>query len=131
MLYNNTYLVIIITLYVLKLNLELLISIMLKVYSCKYCKLSNTTKQHYLLHCDTKKHQNNVKINNGDIIYYTDDFKFKCINCTKMFKSNKGLWEHKKKCLGINVDEKSIINLINTSLNLIQKKIIFDYLKNN
>jgi hypothetical protein len=117
---------------------------MLKVYSCKICNLGKTTKQHYDAHCLTLKHINNNKIKNGVCIDYDDDYCFICINCSKKFKSNKGLWQHKKKCfknirdmviISIPnqqnpdiIDENIVIKLLN-SLNLIQKKIIFDYLK--
>lgn len=72
---------------------------MLKIYSCPLCHLSNTTKQHYKVHCTTQKHLYNMNIKNKIPILYDESYIFSCHNCNKKYKSNKGLWQHKKKCI--------------------------------
>jgi hypothetical protein len=57
-------------------------------FSCEKCGYFTDTKQHYVYHCNTKKHVNNE----------TTEYKFECNNCNKKYKSNVGLWKHKKIC---------------------------------
>jgi hypothetical protein len=85
---------------------------MLKIYSCKLCKLFNTTKQHYILHCNTIKHINNNKIKNNIPIEYDENYSFNCDNCHKKYKSNKGLWQHKKKCIVITISNNNPITTV-------------------
>jgi hypothetical protein len=111
---------------------------MLKIYNCKICNLYNTTKQHYNLHCSTIKHINNNKIKNNIPIQYTDDYIFKCEKCNKKYKSNKGLWQHKKKCnlknesndkLKVDNQQKLInIDKLLKTLTIFEKKYIINYL---
>ena len=76
---------------------------------------SNITKKHYCAPCDypcnsrsnltkhykSKKHID--KINNPDAVIVDG---FKCPKCEKIYKSNQGLWSHKKVCVA---PEKKIV----------------------
>lgn len=57
-------------------------------FVCEKCSYSTNKKQHYDYHCNTKKHLNNENI----------EYNFECKICNKKYKSNVGLWKHKKTC---------------------------------
>lgn len=89
------------------------------MYRCKICELVNMTPQHYKTHCKTKKHMNNVKQKRNIPIDYTEEYIFACVNCFKKYKSNKGLWQHKKKCIDNNNNISSQISPPPSSINSI------------
>ena len=87
-------------------------------YYCEVCdyyaKRNDIIKKHF----STQKHTRNKmaiekveKGGKGGIL------KFSCVNCSKVFLSNSGLWRHKKKCIiKTNEENNSIIDMCNNKL---------------
>lgn len=69
-------------------------------FRCKYCNFSTSKNSNYLTHLKTKKHLNNTLEGNYGIKKSQKNAEQKIYNCEcgKEFKSNSGLWKHKKKC---------------------------------
>lgn len=63
------------------------------VYSCLLCNFSSTNRKDYKKHLETVKHQ---KAENPSDSY--TDRKISCI-CGKLYKTNSGLYKHKKICV--------------------------------
>jgi ribosomal protein L37AE/L43A len=67
-------------------------------YSCKICDLYTSKLFDYNKHLSTRKHQNNVTLNQikekSTNLSQTHD----CDNCGKKYKNRNGLWYHQKKC---------------------------------
>jgi hypothetical protein len=72
----------------IKENTEPLIQSIKTKFYCEKCYYFTNIKQHYEYHCNTSKHKN----------FNEELFSFGCKNCNKKFKSNVGLWKHKKVC---------------------------------
>ena len=72
----------------IKENTEPLIQSIKTKFYCEKCYYFTNIKQHYEYHCNTSKHKN----------FNKEVFSFGCKNCNKKFKSNVGLWKHKKVC---------------------------------
>ena len=64
-----------------------------KTHCCIPCGYLCSSRSNLVKHFSTKKHIK--KIQNPDAVIVGG---FKCPNCDKMYKSNPGLWAHKKKC---------------------------------
>ena len=76
-------------------------------YSCDICNYNTNIKQNYDKHLLTDKHINN---NNNNIVC-----KYECKSCNKKYKSNTGLWKHKKTCKEIKEVKIEVSNeLMNT-----------------
>lgn len=67
---------------------------MKKVYTCEICNYSNVNRYNFNIHMNSKKHNSNIESENI-IISVTD---LSCQGCRKAFKTNSGLYRHKKKC---------------------------------
>ena len=69
-------------------------------FYCKFCNFSTSKNSNYLTHLKTKKHLNNTLEGNYGIKKSQKNAEQKIYNCEcgKEFKSNSGLWKHKKKC---------------------------------
>ena len=57
-------------------------------YNCEKCNFVTNTLNNYNIHLSTKKHTNQEII----------ECKFECNICNKKYKSQSGLWRHKKTC---------------------------------
>ena len=57
-------------------------------YSCEKCFFFTNEKSHYNKHLQTKKHNSQDQI----------EYKFECLICHKKYKTQTGLWKHKKLC---------------------------------
>ena len=75
-----------------------------KTFSCENCNYSCSKESDYIKHTLTRKHAKLINVN-MEIIEKSPVFS--CSLCNKEYKSNVGLWKHKKKCKG---DENVIIN---------------------
>jgi hypothetical protein len=75
-----------------------------KTFSCENCNYSCSKESDYIKHTLTRKHAKLINVN-MEIIEKSPVFS--CSLCNKEYKSNVGLWKHKKKCKG---DENIIIN---------------------
>lgn len=60
-------------------------------YICKKCNFECSKKSNYEKHIMTAKHKSE-KVGNDVSVY-------QCEACEKQFKTNSGLWKHKKKCI--------------------------------
>tara|TARA_B100000900_G_scaffold394546_1_gene392084 strand:- start:2638 stop:3648 length:1011 start_codon:yes stop_codon:yes gene_type:complete len=83
--------------------------ILTKKYICEKCDYSTDSKKDFNKHLGTAKHKKMMDaIDSGDISNHSipknpENKIFTCVNCERKFKSNSGLWRHKKSC--INEDE--------------------------
>jgi hypothetical protein len=114
-------------------------------FVCIFCDYSTLRKSQYDRHILTSKHKNLTNANN---LSSESSTIFNCKNCNKNYKSRVGLWNHKKKCTTININEEKIseqiqeispdliLNIIQQNqdfkdLLLEQNKIIIEMAKNN
>ena len=63
-------------------------------FSCEPCSYKCSKESDYNKHTTTNKHQKLINVNH-QIIEKSPIFS--CITCHKEYKSNVGLWKHKKK----------------------------------
>jgi hypothetical protein len=112
----------------------------LKNYECKNCDYITSRKSDFTKHISTAKHIKTLKIesleligikklsdnqilnenNNSDCISVNNkqqDIKSKhiCIQCNCEFKTQSGLWKHKKKCVIINNQDIELQNTFNNT----------------
>ena len=66
-----------------------------KKYVCGSCNFSSSNKKDYNRHIQTRKHKEEINGNEGKIKIPL------CENCNKTFKTESGLWKHKKNCKAI------------------------------
>lgn len=66
------------------------------IFYCEKCDFSCSKKSNFEKHLLTAKHKMEINGKNGNGKNAND---FICDNCSKLFKSNSGLWKHKKKCI--------------------------------
>lgn len=85
------------------------------VFTCETCDFKCSNKQDYTRHLSTRKHKCKSSGNKKTLTTYN------CNTCNKTFKSNSGLWKHKKKCdtqeqqeRPPNVKTEDTSNIINT-----------------
>jgi len=64
-------------------------------FYCKKCNYTCSKLSDWNKHNATRKHNMEINGNNGKII---SPIILSCEKCNKIFKSNSGLWKHKKKC---------------------------------
>ena len=69
-------------------------------YYCEYCDYSTSKKYNIDIHCESKKHKNNITTtgDNELMAKNIDQKKYSCKNCEKIFNDRAGLWRHNKKC---------------------------------
>ena len=83
--------------------------ILTKKYICEKCHYFTDSKKDFNKHLGTAKHKKMTDaIDSGDFSNHSipknpENNIFTCVNCERKFKSNSGLWRHKKSC--INEDE--------------------------
>lgn len=70
-------------------------------FNCNACEYKCSKNSDFNRHLMTRKHIGNVS-GNAKIA----DKNIQCTNCNKIYKSNKGLWSHKKRC---NLEENIVI----------------------
>ena len=59
-------------------------------YKCSYCNFETSKLSNYNLHLNTMKHKKNIA--------NVKKPSFQCNICDKKFKTNSGLWKHRKNC---------------------------------
>ena len=92
-------------------------------FNCFFCDYSSSRKSQYDRHVLTSKHKN---LTNANKLSSDSSNIFNCKNCNKNYKSRVGLWNHKKKCVNINIIEEKISESIqeispDLILNIIQQ----------
>jgi hypothetical protein len=88
-----------------------------KLYTCSKCNFKCSYLSDWTRHISTRKHRyshNGNKMDTEETIFYEKNEKifYEC-NCGKKFKTNSGLWKHKKKCLTEDEDNTQFIDGIN------------------
>ena len=84
--------------------------ILTKKYICEKCDYSTDSKKDFNKHLGTAKHKkmtdaiNSEDFSNQLIPKNPENKIYTCVNCERKFKSNSGLWRHKKTCIN---DEES------------------------
>ena len=77
-------------------------------FFCENCDYGTYKKFNFDIHCESKKHQNNVlTTNNNKLAAKTSSKKYECEICEKGFNDRAGLWRHKQKCNEIQISNKS------------------------
>ena len=66
-------------------------------FYCNLCDFKCYKKSNYDIHVNTKKHINRVNGNKMETMEIIKNANCNC-DCGKHFKTNSGLWKHKKKC---------------------------------
>ena len=68
-------------------------------YVCELCNFKCSKHSNYLIHLGTQKHKWKSNGNIEDIKEKEKNAEFTCLNCLKVYKTNSGLWKHKKQCI--------------------------------
>jgi hypothetical protein len=99
-------------------------------YSCELCHYYTNYSKDYKKHLLTKKHISVSKEIDGNIKEI--EKVLTCQNCEKEFKTNAGLWKHKKKCCSTSDQPKEKPIESNEKINQIDKDdLIIQLLKQN
>ena len=90
-------------------------------FYCPKCDFNCVFKSDWSRHLTTRKHlsQSQMEIN-GNILAEKNESKNQCANCSKIYKTNAGLWKHVNKCNK---------NINKTESNNIEKTDIYDLVK--
>ena len=104
------------------------------IYECKKCNYITSNKYDFTKHSETKKHNLTcLSILDGDLSMdlsqKSQEQKYICSTCNKVYKDNSGLWRHKSKGMCKNIKEEEI-NLL-PSIEPIDKDIILLLIKEN
>jgi len=78
------------------------------VYNCEKCTFNCVRKPDWFRHLSTSKHQ---RLINEESLLIDITPKHICSICNKEYKSNVGLWKHKKNCVAKNIVENIVINI--------------------
>ena len=104
-------------------------------FNCEKCNYTTSKQSDYTKHLNTRKHIKLINVNNELIV---KSQLFNCPLCKKEYKSNVGLWKHKKTCNNNNVNnitnisnnkEEKIDLLINEHIDF--KNILIELVKSN
>jgi len=79
-----------------------------KIYKCETCHVTTSNKKDYNKHLSTAKHNKLISVNPELIVKSPQHI---CSVCFKEYKSNVGLWKHKKVC-SIKKTNQEIDNII-------------------
>ena len=106
-----------------------------KKFNCEKCNYTSSKQSDYMKHLNTRKHLKLINVNNE---LMDKSQLFNCSLCKKEYKSNVGLWKHKKTCINNNVNninnitnnkEEKIDLLINEHIDF--KNILIELVKSN
>jgi hypothetical protein len=67
-------------------------------YTCKHCKYITGIKSNYTKHCLTARHKKFTNVTNAYEDVSNCIASYSCTNCSKVYKSRMGLWQHSNKC---------------------------------
>ena len=67
-------------------------------YTCEKCSYKTNVKSNYKKHCLTARHIKLTNITNSYENVSKCIGKYSCTNCSKVYKSRMGLWQHNNKC---------------------------------
>ena len=92
--------------------------ILTKKYICEKCDYSTDSKKDFNKHLGTAKHKKMTDAINGEdfsnqLIPKNPENKiYTCVNCERKFKSNSGLWRHKKTCINDEENEEKCEEIV-------------------
>ena len=66
-----------------------------KKFECKKCDFVCSKESNWNQHNSTRKHKMEINGNNGN---EKNAGIYDCYICSKTFKTNSGLWKHRRKC---------------------------------
>ena len=100
-----------------------------KKFYCESCDYGCSKESDYNKHIMTRKHKKEI---NGNVGNEQISHKYECDVCNKEFKTNSGLWKHKKKCsigqeenntknTGIDIDKDFLIKMLLKYQDVIEK----------
>jgi len=92
-------------------------------YICDVCDYNTCNKKDFIKHASTVKHKNNVNGNKMEIqeIEKVPIKESYACNCRKIFKTNSGLWKHRKTCdVKNNANNEDITSLTNLVLEVVK-----------
>jgi hypothetical protein len=95
-------------------------------FNCKNCDYTCSKKSDYNKHLNTSKHARLINVN-GQLIEKSHIFK--CSMCDKEYKSNVGLWKHKKNCSN-NASGKTILDESTNEIKVLSN-LVLEVIKNN
>ena len=96
--------------------------ILTKKYICEKCDYSTDSKKDYNKHLGTAKHKkmtdaiDSRDFSNHSIPKNPENKIFTCVNCERKFKSNSGLWRHKKSCINEEESEEKCEEIVEHKL---------------
>ena len=86
----------------------------IKYFTCEICDFKCSKKGDYTRHLNTRKH---VAATNGNI-FYIKKTSHVCKVCNKEYLDRSGLWRHRKTCVGKNMNESEIVDvMVNENIN--------------
>jgi hypothetical protein len=95
-------------------------------FICEKCEYRCRKESDYKKHLETRKHLFGINLEIAQIAKES-----KCLRCSKQYKTNSGLWKHKKTCIeDHNKDFKNIILELVKSNSELQKQ-MFEVCKNS
>ena len=101
-------------------------------FNCVKCDYKCSKESDFKKHLNTDKHSKLINVN-GQLIEKSHIFK--CSICDKEYKSNVGLWKHKKKCINPTIEEEDIEEetILDSSMNEFKAltELVIELVKNN
>jgi hypothetical protein len=98
-----------------------------KKFICVKCDYKCSKESDYTKHLNTFKHSKLINVNEKLI---EKSHIFKCSICDKEYKSNVGLWKHKKKCIVPPVTEEIVLDASSNEFKVLTD-LVLELVKNN
>ena len=96
-------------------------------FICIKCDYKCSKESDYNKHLNTSKHARLINVN-GQLIEKSHIFK--CSICYKEYKSNVGLWKHKKKCIPPTIIEETVLDPSSNEIKVLSN-LVLEVIKNN
>jgi hypothetical protein len=91
------------------------------IFECKFCNFKCYKKSNYEKHINTNKHIHRVNGNKEEIKEMEKNATSYSCNCGKQFKTNAGLWKHRKNCSNTYIPDNKEIKDNNIVVMLLQQ----------
>lgn len=90
-------------------------------FFCEQCDYKTNVKSNYSKHCLTAKHINLIKSNKCNKKVSESIGEHPCRSCSKVYRSNVGLWRHNKSCFGTGSAAAAVPLSDNTILSILKE----------
>jgi hypothetical protein len=97
-------------------------------FICVKCDYKCSKESDYNKHLNTLKHS---RLINTNVQLIEKSHIFKCSLCDKEYKSNVGLWKHKKKCIPSPITEETILETLSSNKFKALTDLVLELVKNN